>query len=70
MPTSSPHRLNLADPAVEPTQRDWQRLAARAMKGVNERHAAAMAGMLARIDAQVLEARERAARFQPERKAA
>lgn len=70
MSTARRKSLNLADPAVEPTQRDWERLAARAMKGVQARHATAMNSMLARIDAQVLEARQRAALFQPERRAA
>ncbi len=61
---------NLADPSNEPTQRDWQRLAARALKGVEQRHAQAMQEMLARIDRETVLARERAARFSSERKAA
>lgn len=63
-------RPNLAGPANEPTQRDWQRLAARAMKGVNERHALATQQMLTRIDREVEQARARAAHFEAERSAA
>lgn len=61
---------NLSDPSNEPTQRDWQRLAARALKGVEQRHTVAMQQMLERIDRETEQAQERAARFKLERKTA
>lgn len=66
----NPKSLDLADPRVEPTQRDWQRLTARSMHGVRQRHQQAMRDMLTRLDAEILKAEARAQAFEAERRAA